>query len=437
MRKILLTLAAMAIIAVSCQKEVSHIELPRENETEDVTSTRSYNEALQIAEDALNLLEYKDTRSSKNRVIKRDEGQIVMRPVTRGNETTEEPIIYVFNNENNEGFVIVAADRSQQPIIAVTEEGNYTYGIPTGVEAFDEYINNTIEVMSYIPTLPPVIDIPNPNPSVYTDYIDIHEEVEPLLSTKWGQGGIYGQFASNNLAGCTITAIGQVMAYHQHPHYITITHDGSNQNLHLDWVEILKHKSGLEENDSTCLNSTHTTIGHFLREIGYRCGANYHSTGTGLFLRDTQPLLSLWGYNQGTTRDISSVWLIFDTIKNNLNNDKPICITGYDPDNDNDGHTWVIDGYRYTSVGYVEYSLNPDYNRNDPLSGPEYIVTSSNIQTTGLLHYNWGWNGTCDGWFNLNCYEMDNAEEFDRSYGNSSQYNFDYELSVLYNVYPL
>ena len=64
----------MAIIAVSCQKEVSHIELPRENETEDVTSTRSYNEALQIAEDALNLLEYKDTRSSKNRVIKRDEG---------------------------------------------------------------------------------------------------------------------------------------------------------------------------------------------------------------------------------------------------------------------------------------------------------------------------------------------------------------------------
>ena len=437
MKKILLTLAVMAMVAVSCQREVEYINVPKENAKELVTSsaTRSYEEALQIAEDALVLLEYEDTRSSKKRVIKRDEGQTVMRPITRGNETIEEPILYIFNNENNEGFTIVAADRSQQPLIAVTEQGSYTYGEPTGVEPFDEYINNTIEVMSLTPTLPPIIDIPNPKPSVYTEYIDIHEEVEPLLSTKWGQGGIYGQFSSNGLAGCTITAIGQIMAYHQHPHYITITHDGSNQNIHLDWVEILKHKSGVTENDSTCLNSTHTIIGKFLREIAYRCGASCDDKGTGLYLYETQPLLSLWGYNRGIYSNASP---IFSTIKSNLNNDRPFCITGYDYNNDEEaGHTWVVDGYRYTSVGYVEYSLNLDYNINDPLSGPEYIVTSSNIQTTSLLHYNWGWNGSCDGWFYLHCYDADEAEEFDKSSGNSSRYDFSSYLAFLYNFYPL
>ena len=443
MRKFYYLLAVLAVATTSCQQEVTYTRTQPETQNSEIADpqTRSYEEALAIAEEALKLVDGEDTRSSNHRVIKRNEGQTVMRPVTRGGETTEEPIMYIFNNENDEGFTVVAANRGVEPLIAVTERGNYTYGEPTGVEPFDKYMDDVVETYSTI-VHPPIIlpddpIVPTPKPSIYVEHIDIHEVVEPLLSTKWGQRGIYGEFFSNHLSGCTITAVGQVMAYHHHPHYITITYDGSNQRIHLDWTEILKHKTGTEQNDTTCMNNTHTIIGKFLKELAHRSGAKSTSKGTSAFLSDTQPVLDVWGYNRGTVQNINGTSSIFHTIKNNLNDDKPVCISGYHNSNITNGHTWVIDGYHYSSEGYVEYTLNPDYNMNDPFSGPEYIVTSNNVETIRLLHYNWGWDGICDGWFTLNCFDMDNAVEFDRETGNSSSSNWMYGLNVLYDIYPL
>ena len=133
MKKFYLLLATVAVAATSCQKDVVYNDTPQQNQSIELvnSNTRSYEEALAIAEDAITLLEGDDTRSTTKRVIKRNEGQIVMRPVTRGGEASEEPMMYVFNNEDNQGFTIVAADRSQQPLIAVTEYGNYTYGEST------------------------------------------------------------------------------------------------------------------------------------------------------------------------------------------------------------------------------------------------------------------------------------------------------------------
>lgn len=89
MKKIILTLAVVAVAAASCQKDFVYNDNVKEKESVELTATRSYDEALKIAEDALSLLEGVDTRSTKKRVIKRTEGQTVMRPVTRGSETTE------------------------------------------------------------------------------------------------------------------------------------------------------------------------------------------------------------------------------------------------------------------------------------------------------------------------------------------------------------
>ena len=153
MKRLLLSLAVVVVAAASCQKDFVYNDNVKEKESVELTATRSYDEALKIAEDALSLLDGIETRSGKKRVIKSAEGQTVMRPVTRGSETTEEPIMYVFNNENDEGFTIVAADRSQQPLIAVTEQGNYTYGEPTGVEPFDLLMEDVATTLSINPNL--------------------------------------------------------------------------------------------------------------------------------------------------------------------------------------------------------------------------------------------------------------------------------------------
>ena len=100
MKRCFCILALGAIVFASCQREEVFVDRPNEVKSDVLvvdTKTRSYDEALAIAEDALKLLEGDETRSTNKRVIKRSEGQTVMRPVTRGSETEEEPIMYVFN----------------------------------------------------------------------------------------------------------------------------------------------------------------------------------------------------------------------------------------------------------------------------------------------------------------------------------------------------
>ena len=138
MKKLFVSLAVVAVAVTSCQKDVVYNDMPEQNQSVELpnSNTRSYDEALAIAEDALKLLEGDETRSTTKRVIKRNEGQTVLRPVTRGGEENEEPIMYVFNNEDNMGFTVVAANKTVDPLIAVTEQGNYTYGNSSGVEPF-------------------------------------------------------------------------------------------------------------------------------------------------------------------------------------------------------------------------------------------------------------------------------------------------------------
>lgn len=203
MKRLLLSLAVVAVAAMSCQKEIVYNDNVKEKESVELTATRSYDEALKIAEDALSLLDGIETRSGKERVIKHTEGQTVMRPVTRGSETTEEPIMYVFNNENDEGFTIVAADRSQQPLIAVTEQGNYTYGEPTGVEPFDLLMEDVATTLSILPVEPFHFKIEIEN--------ELHKIYGPIKNIQWGTGTIYGAMYPDGKAYDEAAAIAQAL----------------------------------------------------------------------------------------------------------------------------------------------------------------------------------------------------------------------------------
>lgn len=198
-------MATVAIAATSCQKDVVYNDTPEQNQSVELvnTNTRSYDEALAIAEDALKLLESDKTRSTTKRVIKRNEGQIVMRPVTRGGEASEEPMMYVFNNEDNQGFTIVAADRSQQPLIAVTEYGNYTYGESTGVEPFDLLMEDVAKSLVVFPEDPVAVKEEIEN--------EVHYKYGPIKTIQWGTGSIYGAMYPDGIAFDEAAAIAQAL----------------------------------------------------------------------------------------------------------------------------------------------------------------------------------------------------------------------------------
>lgn len=444
MMRLYLSLAVAIIAFASCQKDVEVNITPKPQVSVETTSTRSYDEALKVAEDAIEILEGKNTRSAKKRIIKRSEGQTVIRPVTRGSEATEEPIMYVFNYENDEGFAIVAADRSQQPLIAVTEQGNYTYGEPTGVEPFDILIEEVATTLSFGP---PATPTPKPNtpldprPAHYVDTVDIFTRVDPLLTTKWGQYDIYNDLCYNKQsqecpAGCVATALAQILAYNRHPTQMQITFEGDYYGdiLYLDWTNILKH---------TCYSfihtecaSEHNNISILFREIGERVDMEYTLDGSSAYTTNALNFLKQVGFTSAKISDGMSYALT----KLNLREGKPVYMRGecYDTtDNSYKGHAWVVDGVHDREYGTQTYELNPNYDPsiiyNNP--EPEYFITDSNIQIERMLHFNWGYNGTCNGWFSTDNICMIEAVEYDDSPGNSD-YDRDYKylMRIIYDI---
>ena len=444
MKKIILTLAVVAVAAASCQKDFVYNDNVKEKESVEITATRSYDEALKIAEDALSLIDGVETRSGKKRVIKRAEGQTVLRPVTRGSETAEEPIMYVFNNENDEGFTVVAANRSQQPLIAVTEQGNYTYGEPTGVEPFDLLMEDVATTLSFNPPFIPTPDIPLiPKPGLYVDTVDKFVRVNPLLTTKWGQHGIYNALCYNQQsqkcpAGCVATALAQILAFHKHPSQIQVTFDGDyyGDTIYLDWTKILKHTH------NNCVHtecaSVHNNISILFREIGERVDMDYDpEEGSGTTDAEALDFLRAIGFTSAKLTDGMSYALT----KIQLQDGNPVYMSGsrYDAEtNKYIGHAWVADGVHDREYGTKTYVSNPNYDPsiiyNNP--EPEYILAEWDIVTERMLHFNWGFDGDCNGWFATDNICMKDGVEYDSYYSYYDFYDRDYKysMSVIYDI---
>mgnify|MGYP003166888328 CR=1 FL=1 len=72
------------------------------------------------------------------------------------------------------------------------------------------------------------------------------------------------------------------------------------------------------------------------------------------------------------------------SIRTNLDETHPVYVRANDISEG--GHAWIADGYIYSRIGTEYYE-------------ERLVLTNSTVQTTNLVHYNWGWDGSCDGYF--------------------------------------
>lgn len=457
MKKMCLFMLVMAVFITSCQKDVICHCIPNNNNglTVENSMTRSYEEALQIAEDAIDLLEGDQTRIRKHRTIKRNEGQIVTRAITRSGETREEPVMYVFNNENDEGFTIVSADRSKQALIAVTEKGNYSYGTPTGIEPFDLYVEEiAAQLMSgFTPApLPDVPSIPSIGGLCDTIYCN-YSKVDAMLTTKWGQSGIYGNLCPNGLSGCSNTAAVQIMAYHKYPSLLFLTYLGVNDftAITIDWDNILCHDEGIGTYNSSLgkyvcnCGCNYEHISAIMREVGFRANTSYNfddpstpknERGSGADELAIRNVFFILGFGNPVHVEGVTFEDYQDVIYSNLDNKMPMYVSGFQ--STGGGHAWVIDGYEHKSCRIDYYRDNPNYNPNDIYNlEPRYIYDFTYENKSNLLHFNWGWDGSCDGWFAYGCFAPNDGQDYDDdSELNHSIYNFDQWINLVYNIQP-
>lgn len=367
-------------------------------------NTRTYDEALAVAQRAAGYIDgwNNASSSSRRRVKAKCDNQVICSSETRTSEDGLDTLMYIFNYEDNKGFAIVSANKATEELLAVTEEGNYTEdsaetdetGLNFFIELAEKYVKNK-ETPNRLDPIP-----------FYHEEI-MHLSVNNLISVKWGQTFPEGNYCPNGYSGCAVTAIAQIMSYYEFPQSINLTYPNADMSTQsFDWDDmknhILYYNVGGNESPLYCsaTDSAHNAIGRLCRQLGSLFNATYNTTGTGVsptVIR--QPLLNM-GYNCDTLISYTA-----GTSFIKLNQNRPLFLCGYTTDYE--GHAWVVDGYESTIT-----------DRTYADGHTEHFQTTYN-------HVNWGWKGRNNGYYLDNVFDTTNYHSLDSGpYPATASYDF-------------
>jgi len=326
---------------------------------------------------------------------------------TKGNEGT--PLYYVFNKTTGNGFVIVSADNDMKPVLGYSDENTYSdTNQPPALSAWmKEYKGQMIQVKQNsvkgdAETKQQWMLLAKGEPASKGTTTAFH-----LLTTTWNQGNTSRNGYYNNLCpydhtlpdninisvhcptGCVATAMAQIMKYWNYPikgsgstYYSTNNYGQLSANFYTtsyDWPN-MSNTYGLS-NTTAQIMAVSTLM--------YHCGVSTHTdfepdaSSAEVFTYSDAPYSAqnayktYFGYDAKlqamykTSNVTDASWKT--TLKNELDNGRPFQYTDYDENND--GHSWVCDGYDES-----------DY-----------------------FHMNWGWGGACNGFYDLSALNTDNG----------------------------
>ena len=302
---------------------------------------------------------------------------------------------YIFNNTNGSGFVMVSGDDCAVPILGYSGSNNFIGGeLRDNIQSWMGYYDGTIGAA--------VLNGEVANEEIADQWNNLRAgnlpsapksttAVNPLLSTTWDQDAPYnnlcpGTGTNKAYVGCVATAMAQLMKYYNWP----TTGTGSNSYYCNDgtynygtlsanfgattynWANML--------NSYPNANSGTTAQRDAVATLMYHCGVAinmvYTPNGSGAWTIGTSypyypsaesALKEHFNYSPslyGTMMSYYSNAQWISMLKNDLDNNHPVIYAGDDQNGEN-GHCFVCDGY--------------DYANN--------------------FHFNWGWDGWCDGYF--------------------------------------
>lgn len=392
---------------------------------------RSFAEAVEIAQNSIKMLD-EDKAMTRGvapvRKLNLKDGVKAFRKAgTRASEASSDndTLIYVFNFEDNQGFSIISASRHAEGLIAVVEEGSYDPDVPTGNPGFDTYMDMAKAYVEYKDKegaeketlLTKATTRQNP---MYNHVYDTvyYQNIAPKVTVKWGQGYRMGQYCSNNLSGCTVTAAAQIMSYYQYPYARTLTYSGADvTNTAFSW-SYMCNSSHTYADHTYNWDNYDKQIGRLARQLGQEAGATYNTNETTTSDTGIRNAIIAWGYNAGSISNYS-----YSNVDNTyvigtlLGSGKLVLMLG--TNSDGKGHAWVIDGCKYVKA-YERIMISYD--------GINWSVFQEvATHRTYHNHINWGWNGAGNGYFYsnvLNAYNSLNSELNDYILQNGQNLNY-------------
>ena len=316
---------------------------------------------------------------------------------------------YVFNNQKDDGFVIVSGDDRMPELIGYSRRGTMGDELPPQLEAFlaayratvDEVKKGTEEAVF------------NASLSSQLQQAEACQAIEPLLGDiAWGQDAPFNNDCpvlgggGRAVTGCVATALSQLMYYHQWPDTLMtdIPSYTTPSGIRLDsvyagevyqWSSMLPCYSGANYTEEEAM-----AVAKLLSHVGRACEMDYGlSSGAQL---PVDVLVKYFGYDPDIATYVKrsgySLKEWKQLIINELNAKRPVYLSGqsYDSYGNASGHAFLCDG----------------------------------VDEEGLFHINWGWNGYLNGYFDITVLNPEGSG----TGGTDSGEGYDMEVDMLIGI---
>jgi hypothetical protein len=283
---------------------------------------------------------------------------------------------YIFNLKGG-GWVIVADDDINSPILAYSEDSSINpLNMPPQFRWWLKEVSKNLKIAKKLAKQGKL----KPQKAYKTVNYDTkpqkayggtyNEGVGPLLKTAWGQGKGYNEYCpvdplsveGNNHVptGCVATAMAQIMNYFAWPP------QGRGSN---SYIPSSNPKYGTQSvNFNTSYNWGEASKAKISYHTGVAVNMDYGPYGSGAYITDADTALRKY-FRYKTSgvikKEDDASWI--NRLINSLNNGSPVLYQG----KGEIVHVFVCDGYKKTPYGY-------------------------------MFHFNWGWSGRGNGWFKIN-----------------------------------
>ena len=301
--------------------------------------------------------------------------------------------LFIFNNVEGKGFVIMAADDCVTPILGYSYENNITDGtLPPNLKAWlDGYAE---EIRAAVAMKATATD------EIRADWASLKQgkplpiksenDVNHLVQTNWDQSPYYNDQCpydnndhSRTLTGCVATAMAQVMKFWNYPEhglgshsYVPSSHPEYG-TLYVDFSAVNYQWSAMPN----VVNSANSAVATLMYHCGVAVDMMYGISGapdygSAAYIIDyggdrpcAETALKTYFNYKSTLHGVEknnytdSQWIAL--LKGELDNSRPMVYGGF---SNSGGHAFVCDGYDYR-----------DY-----------------------FHFNWGWGGYYNGNFYIN-----------------------------------
>lgn len=313
---------------------------------------------------------------------------------------TDTPAYYLVNLGQEDGFVVVSGDDRFKPVLGYVDHGHVEAGdiLPDGLRYWLDFLAEEMAAAK-------VGGYETPSATRAAQEVDYTVSVAPLLTTKWNQTQPFNNLIPNYATGCVATGTAQVMKYWGYPTRGIGSHTNAFNTQYsadfgtttYDW-DHMKDVYGGKYDTKEEVDAVATLMYHLGVATDMRWSKDNSGTPN---LYAGYALIKFFGYNPNLyaeSRDHLSLGAWKSLLLQQLYSGHPLCYAGMTSAKSTEGHFFVLDGYD---------------------------------AATGLFHFNWGWGGAYDGYFDISALEPGGAGQAGALTG-----SYNYCQQVLVNVQP-